>query len=84
MTKDSNLTVSIFLNNQSSMTRPTLIDFNPDEYNQGLRYYPFMVNLDRCNGTCNGLDDLSDKKCVQYKTEDLDLTAFDMATRIKK
>ena len=84
MTKDSNLTVSIFLNNQSSMTRPTLIDFNPDEYNQGLRYYPFMVNLDRCNGTCNGLDDLSDKICVQYKTEDLDLTAFDMATRIKK
>ena len=84
MTSDSNLTVSIFLNNQSSMTRPTLIDFNPDEYNQGLRYYPFMVNLDRCNGTCNGLDDLSDKICVQYKTEDLDLTAFDMATRIKK
>ena len=84
MTKDSNLTVSIFLNNQSSITRPTLIDINPDEHNQGLRYYPFMVNLDRCNGTCNGLDDLSDKICVQYKTEDLDLTAFDMTTRIKK
>ena len=84
MTKDSNLTVSIFLNNQSSTTRATLIDFNPDEFNQGLRYYPFMVNLDRSNGTCNGLDDLSDKICVQYKTEDLDLTAFDMTTRIKK
>ena len=31
------------------MTRPTLIDLNPDENNQGLRYYPFMVNLDKCN-----------------------------------
>ena len=31
------------------MARPTLIDLNPDEYNQGLRCYPFMVNLDMCN-----------------------------------
>ena len=31
------------------MTRPTLIDLNPDENNQGLHYYPFMVNLDKCN-----------------------------------
>ena len=30
------------------MTRPTLIDLNPDKYNQELRCYPFMVKLDRC------------------------------------
>ena len=45
------------------MTRPTLIDLNPDEYNHGLYYDPFMFNLDRCNGSCNTLDDLS------YQTE---------------
>ena len=28
------------------MTRPTFIDLNPNEYNQGMRYCPFMVNLD--------------------------------------
>ena len=39
----------ILINNQQCMTRPTLINFNPDENNQGLRYYPFMVNLDKCN-----------------------------------
>ena len=29
------------------MTRPTLTNLNTDEYNQGLRYHPFMVNLAR-------------------------------------
>ena len=55
----------IFLSNQPFMTRSTLIDLNDDEYNQGLRYYPFMVNLDRCNGSCNTPDDLSNRICVQ-------------------
>ena len=31
-----NLTACISLNNQPWMTRPTLIDLNSDEYNQGL------------------------------------------------
>ena len=45
----SSLAIYISLNNQLCMARPTLIDLNPDEYNQGLRCYPFMVNLDMCN-----------------------------------
>ena len=43
------------LNNQPCMTRPILINLNPDKYNQGFHYYPFMINLDRCNGTCNNM-----------------------------
>ena len=42
-----------------------------DEHNEGLRYYPFMVNLDRCNGICNTFNDLSNRICVPNKTEDL-------------
>ena len=34
----SNNAKRISLNNQPSMTPPTIIDLNPDEYNQGLRY----------------------------------------------
>ena len=30
-----------------------------DEYNHGLRYYPLLANLDRCNRSYNHLDDLS-------------------------
>ena len=53
------------------MARPILIDLNPDEHNEGLRYYPFMVNLDRCNGICSTFNDLSNRICVPNKTEDL-------------
>ena len=37
-----------------SLATPTLIDSNSTE----LHYYPFMVTLDRRNGSCNTLDDL--------------------------
>ena len=47
------------LSNEPCMTRPTFIDLNPDKYNIGLHYNSFMVNLDRCNGSCNTLDDPS-------------------------
>ena len=35
------------------MTRTTVINLNPDEYNQGLRYSQLTANLGRCNVSCN-------------------------------
>ena len=55
------------------MTRPTIIDLNPGKHNQGLRQYPFMVNLDRCDGSCNTLDDPLIRTCVPNKTENVNL-----------
>ena len=43
------------LNNEPCMIRPTLIYFNPFESN----YYPFMISLDKCNGSCKAFDGLS-------------------------
>ena len=34
------------LNNQPSTTRSILADLNPDEYNERLDHFPFMVSLD--------------------------------------
>ena len=44
------------------MVRPTGIDLNPVELN----YYPFMISLDKCSGSCNVL---SPKICVLKKKE---------------
>ena len=33
------------------MVRPNLIDLNPIE----LKYYPFMISLGKCNGSCKVL-----------------------------
>ena len=48
------------LNDKTCMVRPTLIDSNPIE----LKYCPFMISLDKCNGSCNVL---SSKTCVPKK-----------------
>ena len=49
----------ISLNNQECMTQPTLINLHLDKYIEGLRYYPFAVNLDRRMGSCYTFNDLS-------------------------
>ena len=43
----------VSMNNQPCMVRPMLIDVNPDE----LHYYPYIISLDRCDGSCNNAQD---------------------------
>ena len=43
------------------MTQPTLINLHPNEYIQELHCFPFAVNLNRCAGSCNTLDNVSNK-----------------------
>ena len=43
-----------------------------------------MIKVDKCNGSCNVLDDLSEKACVQSKTKDVDVKPFNMITKISK
>ena len=68
MVNDSNLTTYISFNNEPFMTISyfiylilliLFIFIHYDEYNHGLRYYPLLANLDRCNRSYNHLDDLS-------------------------
>ena len=66
------------------MTQPTLINLHPNEYSQEFHYYPFAVQLDRCVGSCNTLNDLSNKVCVPNKTDDLNLSVFNMITGIDR
>ena len=66
MASVSKFTTFIYLNNEPCITQSTLIDLNPDEYNQRLRYFTFIVNLHKCNRSCD-LSDLSGRICVQTK-----------------
>ena len=78
------ITTYISFNYQACMIRPTPIDLNPDEHNQGLSYYPLIVNLDGCYGSCNTLDNISCRICVPNKTEDVWFSVFNMITRINE
>ena len=59
------------------MVRPTPIDLNPVKH----IYYPFMIILDKCSGSCNPVDDLSTEICIPIKTKDVNVKVFNMITR---
>ena len=65
----SNHTKCVSLSNQKCMIQPILINLHPNEYGQELHYYPFAVKSDRCAGSCNTLNDSSNKVCY-YVTID--------------
>ena len=46
--------------------------------------FHFAVDLDSCVGSCNTLNDLSNKVCVPNKTEYLNLSVFNMIRGINK
>ena len=66
-------TKCMFLKDETCMVRPALIDMNPVE----LKYYPFMVSIDKCTGGCNVL---SPKIYIPKETKDIYIKAFKMVT----
>ena len=70
----------LWLNNETCITSPTLLVLNPVEFS----YYPFMISLDKCNGSCNAVDDLSTKECVPSQTKDINVKVFNMLTRVNE
>ena len=75
---ESLATLCVLLKSEPCMTRFTLIDLISIELN----YYPFLITLDKCNGSCNAVDHLSTQMCVTSKTEDVNVKVFNMITRI--
>ena len=49
-----------------------------------MHYYPFAVKLNRCFGSCNTLNDLSNKICVSNKTEVLNVHVFNLMAWINE
>ena len=74
----------VLFSHQKCLTQPTLINLHPSEYSQEFHYYPFEVKLDRCIGSCNSLNDLTNKVFVPNKTEDLNLSVFNMIKDINE
>ena len=71
----SNLTKYVSLNNPKCKIQPSLVNLHPNEYSQELHYYLSVVKLDRYVGSCNTLNDLSNKISVSNKREDLNIYA---------
>ena len=60
----SDRTKCLFLNDDPCMVRLTLIDMDPAV----LKYYPFMISINKCTGSFNVL---SPKMCVAKETKNI-------------
>ena len=66
-------TKCVSLNDEPHMIRPSLIDLNPFE----LQYYPFMISLDKCNGSYSLI---VKNICYKKKKNNEAFKAFNMVT----
>ena len=80
----SNYTKYVSLRNQKCEIQSTHINLHPNEYSQEFHYNLFVVKLDRCAGSCNTLNDLSNKAYVPSKTEYLYISVFAMIPGINE
>ena len=65
------------LSNEQCRTKAFLIDLNPAK----LKYYMFVISLDKCDGSSYFADDLSAKIYVSNETNSVNVKVFDMMTR---
>ena len=79
-----NRTKCVSLTNQKGTTQPAIINLHPNKYTQGLYYYPFTIHIYRSVGTCNILNDFSNKVCLPNKTGDLNPNVLNMITGINE
>ena len=71
----------VSLNNEPCMIRSFPIDLNHVE----LKYYPFMISLDKCNGSCKSINDLlSMRICVLSKTKQVNVKVVKIIRIIKE
>ena len=66
------------------MTQSTLFNLHINEYIQGLRDCLFAFDLDRCFVSCNTLNHLSKRVCLQTKIKDLNLSDFSVIIEINE
>ena len=67
---NSLVTKCLLLNNELCIIRPSLIDLNHVE-----------LSLNKCSGNYNATNDLSTKICVQSKTKDVNVKAFNIVPK---
>ena len=65
------------MNNQECKIRPEIINVNSDEP----VFYPFSIKANKCDGSCNNINDPYAKMCVPDIVKNLNVKVFDLMSR---
>ena len=67
----------ISMNNQACKARPEIINVNSNEP----LFYPFSIKMNKCNGSCNNVNDPYAKMCVPDAVKNLNAKVFNLMWR---
>ena len=65
------------INNQECKVRSEIININSNEP----LFYPYNVKIDKCNGSCNNINDPYAKLCVPAVVKDINMKVFNLMSR---
>ena len=68
------------MNNQECKARPKIIDVNNNEP----VFYPYSINVNKCSGSCNNINDPYAKLCVSDIIKNINVKVFNLMSRINK
>ena len=66
--------------NQKCMSRPNIVNLNADEP----VFYPYSVKVNKCLGTCNGINNPMAKLCVPDVVKNVNVKVFHLMARVNK
>ena len=76
----SSITVAlncVSINNQKCKVRPKIVDVSSNNPT----FYPFSVEINRCSGHCNTINDPDARICVSYIVKYLNVKVFNLMSR---
>ena len=65
------------MNNQEFKIRPEIININSNE----TLFYPYIVKINKCSGSCNNINDPYAKLCVLDIIKNINIKVFNLMSR---
>ena len=65
------------MNNRKSKVRPQIVNVNSDEP----VFFPFSIKINKCNGSCNNINDSCAKMWVPDVVKNLNVKVFNLMSR---
>ena len=77
---DVNSLECVSMNNQECKARTKIIDVNNNEP----VFYPYSIKVNKCGGSCNGINDPYAKLCVPDIIKNINVKVFNLMSRINE
>ena len=67
----------VLMNNKECKVRPEIVNVNIDEP----VFFPFSIEISKCSGSCNNINDPYAKLCVPDVVKNINLKVFNLKSR---